>query len=460
MGKAETNFDWIISVRFDGRPSHVEILDRLEAAIRGGELQSGDRLPAQRQLAAQLDVDLTTVTRAYSAARARGLVEGTVGRGTFVCDNLGDSSALLADLATNDPPVPKEIGAAGLLAETAATLAKNSSFNSLMSLRRFFSSSSTNTQAVRWLEPFLGPIRGDRIITAPGAQPSLAAVLTMLCRPGDAIVTDQLTHRGLIWLAAKFGWRLVPCPGDGSGLLPEALERICATEHPVALYVIPTSHNPTAVTMPLERRRAIADIAKASDLWIVEADPYSPLMSSPPPAIASLAPEKTFYFSTLSKAFGAGFRIAYLVPPDGWSDPTFESLRALTLGPAPLMSAIFTRWLEDGLAQRVLEATRAEVRARRSMAAALLPQAQGGAESSHLWIPLPSSRVSERTLLVAQERGVALATEEGFIVDPNASPGIRLTLGGVAERSTLEQALRTVADILEQATPTPSMFLL
>jgi DNA-binding transcriptional MocR family regulator len=59
-----------------GRATLLQIADALQAAVADGSLKPGDRLPPQRQLAAQLDVDLTTVTRAYDEARRRHLLEG------------------------------------------------------------------------------------------------------------------------------------------------------------------------------------------------------------------------------------------------------------------------------------------------------------------------------------------------------------------------------------------------
>src|SRR4030095_8028476 len=72
---------WLMRLPRDGQPICQRIVDALDAAVRNGELQAGDRLPPQRTVAELLDVDLTTVTRAYAAARGRGLIEGTGGRG-------------------------------------------------------------------------------------------------------------------------------------------------------------------------------------------------------------------------------------------------------------------------------------------------------------------------------------------------------------------------------------------
>ena len=75
-----SNARWLRRVDRGRRPIYLGVLHALEAAVAEGELQAGQQLPPQRALAAELGVDLTTVTRAYAAARARGLVEGTVGR--------------------------------------------------------------------------------------------------------------------------------------------------------------------------------------------------------------------------------------------------------------------------------------------------------------------------------------------------------------------------------------------
>src|SRR3712207_644857 len=72
--------------RPEGRagPIYLAVADALAEGVRSGELRGGDRLPTHRALADALGVDLTTVTRAYAEARRRGLLDATVGRGTFV----------------------------------------------------------------------------------------------------------------------------------------------------------------------------------------------------------------------------------------------------------------------------------------------------------------------------------------------------------------------------------------
>src|SRR5271169_5674196 len=65
-------------------PLYVQIRDQLRAMVHTGELRPGDRIPASRELAHSLGVHRTTVANAYAELESEGLIEGHVGRGTFI----------------------------------------------------------------------------------------------------------------------------------------------------------------------------------------------------------------------------------------------------------------------------------------------------------------------------------------------------------------------------------------
>src|ERR1700752_5402431 len=93
------------------RMKYLGIVEALEADIRSGRVARGERLPPQRAIAEALDVDLTTVTRAFNEARRRGLIEAQAGRGTFISEKmdgsgLSEHAAPLIDLSMNIPPQP------------------------------------------------------------------------------------------------------------------------------------------------------------------------------------------------------------------------------------------------------------------------------------------------------------------------------------------------------------------
>jgi DNA-binding transcriptional MocR family regulator len=444
---------WLGRVVAGEGPIYLGVLRALDQAIRAGELHPGDRLPPQRAVAERLGVDLTTVTRAYSAAQAQGLVEGAVGRGTFVRAQAGDDDPGLVDLSMNLPPPPEGLSLGRLLQETAGAILERSDAATLMAYHPGFGTIGQRKAGAQWLAPVLGEVAADRLLVSPGAQAALAAVLASLCRPGDAVIAEPLTYPGFIGAARQLGLKVLACEVDPDGVVPEALESLCAQVGPKAIYLVPTMQNPTGATMPAARREALARIAAQHDLWIVEDDPYSRLMRDPPVAIAASAPDRTFHVATLAKCLSPGLRIAYLACPAAWTERVAEALRATALMPPPLMAAVATRWIQEGAADRLLAAVRTETQARRAIAGKVLPQALGGPENIHLWLPLADAVGAERVQLAAQARGLAVVTAEAFAVQAGHRAGARISLGGPSKRGVLERALATLAELVSEGAP-------
>jgi len=431
---------------------HGRLVEALEAAIRDGELQAGDQLPPQRTVAELLGVDLTTVTRAYAAARARGLIEGNVGRGTFIRARAAEDEAGLVDLSMNLPPPPQGLSLAGLIKDTTAAVLERADPATLMSYHPGGGSLGQRTSAAAWLAPSLGPVSPERVLVTPGAQTGLAAVFAAIAGAGGrTLVVEPLVYPGVITAAEQFGLWLKVCPADAGGLDPDALARLCEVEKPAALYITPTTNNPTAATLDLDRRRAVAEVARAANLWIVEDDPYARLFDQPLPAIASLAPERTFHLATLSKCLSPGLRTAFLVPPEPMAGRTAETLRTLALMPSPLVSAVVSTWIREGTADRLLAAVRKEARARRAMAAEVLPGAHGAAEGVHVWLDLPADWRAERVHRLAQEKGLALVTADAFATCADYPNGLRISLGGPGKQAVLRSALEGVAALVRGA---------
>src|ERR1700730_19328128 len=105
--------DWLPTLAEWPGPVYMRIVDALAADIANGRLVRGQQLPTHRALAHELDIDLTTVTRAYGEARRRGLLDARVGQGTFVSETTARAAAdipyqVKIDLSMNVPPQPVE----------------------------------------------------------------------------------------------------------------------------------------------------------------------------------------------------------------------------------------------------------------------------------------------------------------------------------------------------------------
>jgi DNA-binding transcriptional MocR family regulator len=437
------------------RPLVNRLLAALERDIRSGALAPGLRLPPQRELAYFLGMSLGTVTKAYAEAERRGLTQATVGRGTFVAAPAPDAAFRFSprgqpsgvNLAQNVRPV--------LSGGAALTRALDKLRKKDLSRLLVYSPSAGEDDHRRAMADWLArttPLQPDwrHLAVTAGGQQAVALALGSMASAGDAILTEAGTYYGLRTLAEHAGYRLKGLQLDEEGLVPDALDRAAASTGARVLYVTPTLHNPTGRTMSLDRRKEIARVARARDLWIVEDDVYA-LYAGPKAVtpIAALAPERTLYVSSLSKSLSAGLRVGILLTPG--AEPLERVLRALraTAYSAPALGpAIGTLWIEDGSADALAEEVLAEMNRRVRLALDLFgPAAEppSFASSLHVWLPM-AELDAERAAAQALRAGVEVTPPSAPIVDWHGLSGLRVCLGGVEDGADLEQALQIVAE--------------
>lgn len=450
----QVDASWLDAARAGEGPIYLRLVRALAAAIDTGVLAAGDRLPPQRTAAARLGVDLTTVSRAYAHAQALGLVEGATGRGTFVRAQRREDDGLgPTDLSMN-LPAPLPGGAlARRLSATLHDLLAGTDVDTLMSYHVGAITAGQARLAQSWLAPCLGAFGRERLLIAPGAQAALHAIIAARLAPGDTLLVEPLAYPGLLAVARQSGVALAAAPVDAEGVRPDLLEEALGRTGGAHLCLCPTFQNPTAATLSLARRQEIAAVLRRTGATLIEDDAYGRLPAAPLPAIARFAPERAFYVATVSKTLSPGLRVAYVVAPDAAAaERLSDTLRATSLMPSPLTVALVSRWIRDGQAEAVLRDMRAEAVARRAVAAAVLPTAQGGAESLHVWLDLAPGADEQRIRAAARDRGLALVTSTAFCPGPSPRPGVRLSLGGARTRAALRTALEDTARIVSGQT--------
>jgi DNA-binding transcriptional MocR family regulator len=178
---------------------------------------------------------------------------------------------------------------------------------------------------------------------------------------------------------------------EENGIIPDELDSACRQHAPMAVYLIPTFHNPSTATMPLSRRKEVAEIVRRHEVLLFEDDAYGQLEPNAVP-LASLVPERTYFAASLSKCIAPGLRVSLLLTPDQASAEVLVSaLRASVQMPAFLMVALVTRWLQDGSAEAIIGAILNESSARQKLAANVLVQHAYSRHPNghHIWVPLP-----------------------------------------------------------------------
>lgn len=440
---------WLPRLAVHGGPRFLQIADALQAAVAEGALKPGDRLPPQRLLAARLAVDLTTVTRAYDEARRRHLLEGRGARGTYVAAPKVELNSIL-DLSMNTPPPPEGVDFNDLLKQGLSDILMRADADRLMTYHLAGGSDSDRQAGAQWLEPVLGHLDAQQLVVCPGAQAAIAALMLALTEPGDVILAEPLGYPGLRAAATQFGRTLMVVEADQHGMLPERLEQACRQHKPGLLYLNPTLHNPTATTMPPQRRQEIASIAQRCQLRIVEDDPYWRLADAAPRPVATHAPEQVYYISTLSKCLTPGLRVAYVLIRDPQERERFlTALRSFALMVAPLNAALATQWIFDGSADRLMQGVRKEARLRHWMARDILAgRYSGTGDGLHVWLDLPAYWSPSQLARAADREGIAVTPAEAFAMGSGSANAIRISLGGIKDRERLQAGLQGLSRLL------------
>ena len=355
--------DWTPDITASDKPRYLAIADAIAEDIRSGRLGAADRLPPQRKLARRLAIDFTTVARGYVEAQKRGLIESHVGRGSFVRASPRRRHGWMArhpeivDLSMNLPPEPDDPELLGRMQDGFEAVGRD--LVTLLRYQGFGGSPVDKDAASNWLTRRALVVPQDRLLIAPGAHPAIVGILGLLAKPGDTVLSEDLTYPGVRSISAQLGLNLIGIPMDDEGIDAGALEAACARHVPKALYLNPTLLNPTTHTISEGRRTEIAEIARRVGLQIIEDDPYGFLPVESPPPFAAIAPEITWHIAGLAKCLGAGLRVAYVVVPEVRSGWLFASaVRTATVMPSPITVALATRWISDGTGEALLAAVR------------------------------------------------------------------------------------------------------
>lgn len=454
MRQPEPASTWVPMVSKQDGPLYLTIAGVIAADIASGKLRAGTRLPPQRALAEQLGVDFTTISRAYNEARRRGLIEGRVGQGTYVRTQVSAQSRAAAgvvDMSMNMPPQFAGDDLVDRMWRDIGAIQGKAGLDLLLRYQEAGGGLADRIAGAQWLAPVLPDLAPERVLITPGAQGAMMAVLGLLATPGDSICVEALTYPGFRAMGQYLSLRLRPLAMDEQGILPEAFEAACVEDKPKALYCTPTLHNPTTATMGPKRREEIAAIALRYGVPIIEDDAYGMLPAEPLTPLAMLAPELTYYISSLAKCLSPALRISYLATPNARIGARLAgNIRASTSIASPLTSAIATRWIETGSAVSVLKAIRQETRERHHLLMERLPLAQTDPEAFHAWLPLPGEWDRHAFTAKLRSVGIGVVASDAFAVGP-APEAVRLGLGGVATREELENSLATIADVLDQS---------
>jgi len=482
-------------------PLYVQLRDQLRALVASGELRSGDRIPASRELASHLGVHRTTVANAYAELESEGLIQGHVGRGTFICDlpvkqfsppprSTGNGNgngalrweALFADergdegLSRLMPVVPP-----GTIAFTKASPSGEmfpvEDFRRCCNAvvrsegRRILEIGSTDgyEPLKRGLMDMFRDeglnVRNEQLLITDGCQQAIDLICKAFLRPGDAVALENPAYPGAIaiFAGARVRALAVAVEADATrtgyaGLNLDALETVLLQNRVKLIFVTPDFHNPTGTTLPIAQRRRLLEIAARYQVPVVEDHIYGRLRFLGPvvPSLKSLdRTGSVIQIDSFSKTAFPGLRVGWCIGPES----VIERLRLLKqstdLHTDQLAQATMAEFLRRGYlaryAAKMNKVYRRKLEAIQKALAKHMPegtswtQPEGGVS---VWVTLPTGVDAGELLIHLRERGVIFVPGRYFYFQQPQPNTLRLSFAALGE-TEITRGIHTLGELLK-----------
>jgi len=453
---------WIPRIQNDSRLKYLGIVEAIENDIKHRLVRPGDKLPAQRAIAEQLHIDLTTVTRALNEATKRGLIETQRGSGSFIAQtafSLYNLSSLTEgkniDLSMNNPPHPTILNLHDEIVKGIAQIQNDTSSFDHLNYQETAGNPADREAGTLWLSERIADVSSEKLLISSGAHSALFSILSYLKQTCRTIAAPALTYPGLRSIADHLGFDVIGIAMDEDGVIPEYFEQCCQNINPDILYLIPNIDNPTTATLPAARRQQLIVIAEKYDVIIIEDDPYAPFQDSLLPSLYSLASHRTWHIATLSKCASPALRVAYVLAPDLEQALSLaEKMRVNNLMAPPLMTELSSHWIRSGMLQKITQAIKLENTARHAIASAIFSQKNltSSVVGPHLWLALPANWRALEFAEHAHRSGISIVPSSAFVTGSNSIQAVRISLGGTIDSQSLTEAFHVLAGLIQQKT--------
>jgi DNA-binding transcriptional MocR family regulator len=401
----------------------VKIAASAEAAVAGGKLAGGDRLPTVRVLAQHLGVSPVTVAAAYRILQQRGIAFAEGRRGTTIRHASSAAPAAPAqlpphvrDLATGNP-------ASELLPDLAPFLRK------LDGGPRLYRDDLNDPEFVALARELFGAdgVPAGSVAVVSGALDGIERVLREQLRPGDRVLVEDPCFTGIADLLRALSMVPVPVALDEEGPLPAAIQRAGTAE---AIIVTPRAQNPTGAAVTEQRGRQLrAILRQRPELMVIEDDHAGPVAGAPYVTLVDTSRARWAVVRSMSKSLGPDLRLAILAG-DARTIARVEGRQALGIRWVShiLQKLVVALWHDKGVQKLLARAERTYSQRRDALLKAL--NAQGieahGVSGLNVWIPLPEESAAVQALF---QRGWAVAAGERYrIKTPSA---IRVTIASL-----------------------------
>ena len=276
-------------------------------------------------------------------------------------------------------------------------------------------------------------ITAQNVLITSGSQQALDMLGKVFINPGDHILVESPTYLGALQAWNAYQAEYITVNSDDKGIKTDELEE-ALRRGPKFMYLLPNFQNPTGVTIPLERRKIIVELAEKYGVPIVEDDPYGQLRyegeNIPPVSVLDdiIRHEQgnpntgnAIYMSTFSKTLAPGLRLAWIIAPVNVITHLVQAKQGMDLNTSSLIQFVAYEVASGGFLDEHIKLIRKIYHERRdAMLDSLEEHMPDGVRWTHpegglfLWVTLPEGCSANDLFKKAIEQKVAFVSGESF----------------------------------------------
>ncbi|WP_283749568.1 PLP-dependent aminotransferase family protein [Bacillus mycoides] len=445
------------------RHSHLtvqeQIVDWIKSHIERGDWTVGTKIPTQRQLATQFNVNRSTVQLALDELRADGLLESKVGSGVFVANNSWNvllnrsqpnwqqhiessihkpnyhTIQLINEYEQMDHII--RLGTGELSPELLPTKQIEQSLKKIsLESKAIGYSSPQGSEKLRgilcnYLKKCGIQTAPDNILIVSGALQALQLIAVGLLEEGSIVFQEKPSYLNSVHPFQSNGMRMISVSRDVH--LTDNL-RTLKRKRQSLFYCVPTLHNPTGHNWSVKEKKDLYSTCKELQIPIIEDDVYHELLfESSSPAIKSFDTSgQVLYIGSVSKTLSPGLRIGWVVAPSPVIGRLADIKMQTDYGSSAFSQEIVAHWISSGLYEKHLITLRKQLKRRATFVEEILEQHfqkiatwKKSEGSFYIWLRFHEPIVNKALFLKLLKQNVLI--NPGYIYEPSDLHHIRLS---------------------------------
>ncbi len=308
-----------------------QVYHQIRERILNGELQSGDKLPATRELSSELGVSRNVILEAYDQLFSEGFLVTRQGAGTFIAEGAyleqRKKSTLIDSLywceetnkESNIINFRSGIPALDLFPRKGWAKLSHTIWNETPPSTFGYDIPQGRPELRKVLSRYLLKTRGvfcqpEQLVITSGATQALTLVSKLLLSSGDEVLIEDPITNDIQTIFKNSGAFLSPIPVDDNGMNTSLLP---ANKNPKFIFITPSHQFPLGGTLPIQRRVQLVNYSRKTNCYLIEDDYDSEFRyeGSPVSSLQGLDPERVIYIGSFSKILSPSLRMGYLVLP-------------------------------------------------------------------------------------------------------------------------------------------------